>query len=86
MITISTLPENYRKRWTQEENNKVYEFADSLNSQEELTERAPDFAASIGRPISTVQYKVEKRKGWYSRNTNKKAKLVKDNSREIINK
>ena len=68
---MSNLPENYRKRWTQEENEKVNKFADSLSSQQELAERGPDFAASIGRPVSTVQYKVEKRRNWYSRNTNR---------------
>ncbi|MCT1398091.1 hypothetical protein M4D81_03635 [Paenibacillus sp. p3-SID867] len=71
---MSTLPKNYRKRWTQEENEKVNEFADSLGSQQELAERGPDFAALIGRPVSTVQFKVEKRRGWYSRNTNKPSK------------
>lgn len=74
MIPISTLPKNYRKRWTQEENKKVDEFANSLNSQEELAERAPEFAASIERPISTVQKKVEVRRDWYSRNTNRQSK------------
>lgn len=68
---MSNLPKNYRKRWTQEENEKVNLFADSLSSQQELAERGPDFAASIGRPVSTVQYKVEKRRNWYSRNTNR---------------
>lgn len=68
---MSNLPENYRKRWTEEENEKVNKFADSLSSQQELAERGPDFAASIGRPVSTVQYKVEKRRNWYSRNTNR---------------
>lgn len=68
---MSNLPENYRKRWTQEENEKVNIFADSLSSQQELAERGPDFAASMGRPVSTVQYKVEKRRNWYSRNTNR---------------
>ncbi|WDH98706.1 hypothetical protein PUW24_07245 [Paenibacillus urinalis] len=68
---MSNLPEYYRKRWTQEENEKVNIFADSLSSQQELAERGPDFAASMGRPVSTVQYKVEKRRNWYSRNTNR---------------
>lgn len=70
---MSTVPQNYRKRWTQEEIEKVNAFADSLNSQQELAERGPDFAASMGRPVTTVQYRVEKRRKWYSRNTNRQS-------------
>lgn len=68
---MSTIPKNYRKRWTQDEEEQVKVFAFSLSSQQELASRGPEFAASMGRPVSTVQFKVEKLRNWYSRNTNK---------------
>ncbi|MEO2210416.1 hypothetical protein ABGV40_05855 [Paenibacillus amylolyticus] len=71
---MSTTPQNYGKRWTKEEEEQIKVFAFSLSSQQELALRGPEFAASLGRPVSTVQFKVEKLRNWYSRNTNKHVK------------